>query len=144
MAITGWRFRPLSALSLDAGIPRSRRTAWGVRCCAMVSVGLPLLAFRQVRDRELSPASWRGFFVDARCATNSAARRWGGGFAECLEPVPFGLWFRCRSASPGGLPIAPFPRGVFLKIKKPTLRLGVESAGLLPHTASPLRWIDQT
>ena len=62
MAITGWRFRPLSALSLDAGTPRSRRTAWGVRCCAMVSVGLPLLAFRQVRDRELSPASWRGFF----------------------------------------------------------------------------------
>ena len=52
------------------------------------------------RQKNLAPLPGGAFSVAARCATNSAARRWGGGFAECLEPVPFGLWFRCRSASP--------------------------------------------
>ena len=114
-----------------------------MRCCAMVSVGLPLLAFRQVRDRELSPASWRGFFC-GRALCNQlcgSALGWGARSVRPLVQVQVG--------KPGSVSImtqlAPLPmRGAFSEIKKPTLPLGVELAGLLPHTASPLRWIDQT
>jgi hypothetical protein len=51
--------------------------------------GLPLLAFRHPA-RNLAPLR-RGFFMraspPARCATNSAARRWGGGLPLMIWPL---------------------------------------------------------
>ena len=69
--------------------------------CAMLCYGVGGFAVTRISAsprQRTQPRFLAGLFpVAARCATNSAARRWGGGFAECLSP------FLSTSGSGAGL-----------------------------------------
>ena len=105
--------------------------------------------FGKSETEELSPASWRGFFRGRALCNQLCGSALGWRVCRMPGARSFRPLVQVQVGKPGSVSImtqlAPLPmRGAFSEIKKPTLRLGVESAGLLPHAASPLRWIDQT
>ena len=96
--------------------------------------GLPLLAFRHPA-RNLAPLR-RGFFMraspPARCATNSAARLWGGGLPLMIWPLGGKLhqtvWTNLAPSPSGAFSVAGCSFG---RNHQPTERLGVGVVGLL-------------